>query len=204
MAKVFSKGGKSPRSLLGGLKAAATSKRSTGSTESKLPSSSPKAGPKESGVHQLKADNLLVSGGRRKAAAAIGDVAREEVDGGAASLQDNSLPVKALVYTDTFQSGPVTGDIDDDALSSATGTTVKGRGSPCSIADLSSLEPTGSPMLGARDRALEPAHSQSRRIGEQGTYVLYCFKALCPGFLLISQEQIACALSSIYIYIHAL
>ena len=87
-------------------------------------------GPKENGPHQLKADNLLVAGARRKVVLAMGDIGREGVDGGAATVQDASFPVKALVCTEAFNSEQKVGDLDDDTLSSATGTTVKGRGSP--------------------------------------------------------------------------
>ena len=148
-----SKGGKSSKGFLGGLisqKSAATSKRSTGPTE--RPVSSQKVGPKENDPHQLKADNLLVAGARREVVLAMGDIGREDVDGGAASVQDASLPVKALVYTEAFQSEQKMGDLDDDTLSSATGTTGKGRGSPCSIADISSLESMASPLVGTGGR----------------------------------------------------
>ena len=101
----------------------------------------------------------------------MGDVGREEVDGGAVPVQDASVPAKALVYTDAFQSEQATDDLDDDALSSATGTTVKGRGSPCSIADLSSLEP--SQLVGASSRAREPA--KGLRMGEHGKRIFKHF-----------------------------
>ena len=174
VTKVPSKGGKSSKGFLGGLisqKSAATSKRSTGPTEGKSPVSSQKVGPKENGPHQLKADNLLVAGARRKVALAMRDIGREDVDGGAASVQDASLPVKALVCTEAFHSEQKMGDLDDDTLRSATGTTVKGRGSPCSIAEISSLESMASPLVGTGGREGEQANGKSLPMGEHGVYV---------------------------------
>ena len=178
-----SKINKSSKGLFGGLipqKSAATAKRSTGTMEIKSPPSSQKVGPKEGSSHQLKPDNLLVAGARRKVALAMGDVGGDDVDGGAASVHDASLPVKALVYTEAFQSEKKMGDLDDDALSSATGTTVRGRGSPCSIADISSLESAPSPLAATGGREEEAAKGKSLTMSKHKTCVLmYIYAHVC-------------------------
>ncbi len=202
-----SKINKSSKGLFGGLipqKSAATSKRSPGTVESKSPLISQKVGPKEGSSHQLKPDNLLVAGARRKVALAMGDVGGDDLDGGAASVHDASLPVKALVYTEAFQSEKKMGDLDDDALSSATGTTVRGRGSPCSIADISSLESVPSPLLATTGgREGEATKGKSLTMSKHKTcvhmyvrtYVQYVYKYLCM--------QDMCTYVHMYIYAHA-